>query len=205
MKLTSKEQETIKYYDVNSLIWAERHDHNEDNSTFKKQMDQIFKLVPKGKVLEIGSGNGKDAVMLINHFGKDNYVGVDASKGLIELAQKNNPGAIFVNTSVYDLDMIDEKFDCCWVCAMLIHVPKDRIEEALKSVRSKMKVGSYGVFSMLEGAGDMENHRPGRYFTLYTQEEFANILEASGFKIASQDIVDAHQESRWLTYICQVV
>ena len=65
-------------------------------------MEKYHELLPGGKVLEVGSGAGKEAAALIG-MGYE-YTGADASKGLIALAQQRNPTAAFKNVAVEELD-----------------------------------------------------------------------------------------------------
>ena len=48
-----------------------------------------------GKVLELGCGNGRDVQYIVSKVGIDNYIGIDASSGLIALARKKVPKAVF--------------------------------------------------------------------------------------------------------------
>ena len=73
MKLTKAEIQTIKTYDSKSSDWVLKH---ETPNFWGSQMDKFYKLLPKGKILEIGSGGGRDAKELIGK-GYD-YVGTDA-------------------------------------------------------------------------------------------------------------------------------
>lgn len=190
MKLTEKEKETIAYYDQNSVKWAEKHGLMDGKSLFQNQMDALLRYVPKGRVLEIGSGYGKEASMLIKHFGIENYIGVDASSGLIKLASNRNRGAKLINTSIYELDGVEsQSVDCFWASAVLIHLPKERLKEALDSLKQKLKTGAYGFISILSGNANMENSRPGRYYSLWTKEEFSESLVNGGYKVISVDRV----------------
>ncbi len=78
MSLTDKEQKTVAYYDRSGEEWAAAH--ASESSWWLAEMQKFRAMLPSGKVLEIGSGAGKDAQALIQ-MGYQ-YVGTDASKGL---------------------------------------------------------------------------------------------------------------------------
>jgi len=159
-------------------------------------MVRFHQLLPSGKVLEIGSGAGKDAASLIQ-IGYD-YTGTDASGGLIRVAQKRNPEATFKKVSVYDLDFPEQSFDGFWTAATLLHIPKDKIDDALTKIRSQVKVGGVGFISLKEGEGEREDKNTGRWFSYYSQEEFSEVLERNGFKVADF----ASREGEKDTWLC---
>lgn len=116
-------------------------------------------LLPTGKVLEIGSGGGRDAKELIAKGYK--YTGTDVSKGLLEEARKANPSTVFLRQSVYDLDFPDNTFDGFWASAVLLHIPKDRIDEALSRLRAVVRNDGIGFISIKQGEGQkIEEYEP---------------------------------------------
>ena len=60
---------TIDYYDKNAESWSRSHCYKQEQSFWKEEMEKFHELLPKGKVIEIGSGSGKDAKALVD-FGK---------------------------------------------------------------------------------------------------------------------------------------
>jgi len=84
IKPKKSEDKTVQYYDAHAEDWTRTHGGNIGHSYWKKEMAKFHELLPKGKVLEIGSGAGKDAAALIG-IGYD-YVGTDASRGLLKIA-----------------------------------------------------------------------------------------------------------------------
>src|SRR3990172_7698795 len=121
MNLTPKERETIRYYDKTASQWASQHLTHK----FWGRMTTFYKLLPKGKVIEIGCGGGRDAKDYL--IGRYDYVGTDASGGLLNEASKRNPNCKFLKRSVYDLDFPENSFDGFWASAVLLHIPKGKI------------------------------------------------------------------------------
>src|SRR3990167_4756165 len=111
-KLSSDEKITIQSYDKNANEWAKDHAHEIRWYSYIKKFNQ---LLPSGKIIEIGSGGGRDAKQLIK-IGYE-YIGIDASEGLLAIARKNNPGAKFLGQNVYQLDFLDISFDGFWCVA----------------------------------------------------------------------------------------
>lgn len=204
--LTKQEQTTISYYDKNAQDWSEKHGLANHQSYFEADMKDFFQTLPTGKVLEIGSGHGGDAKLLIAKYGIVNYVGVDVSEGLLKIAKKENPGGTFLHQSVYELDFPDNSFDGFWVSAVLVHIPKNRLQEALSNLRKVTKTGGLGFISVMEGRIDMEESRPGRFFSLWQKDEFENELKKAGFEIVNTSRYEPGvSQSPWLGFIVKKI
>src|SRR3989338_777066 len=124
---------TVEYYNAHANEWAKEHGGYEDKSFWFEEMGIFNEYLPKGKVVEFGSGAGKDAKSLIR-LGYD-YVGTDASSGLIEVARKNNPGATFLNMPLENLRLPKSSFDGFWTAATLLHIPKKEIGKVLSNIK----------------------------------------------------------------------
>jgi SAM-dependent methyltransferase len=175
-RLTDGEKQTVGFYDSNATAWSDAH---LDGGYWKKQLNEFKRLLPAGKVLEIGCGGGRDARDLIKR--GYSYTGTDISAGLLKEARKNVPGQTFHQQSVYDLNF-DEKFDGFWASAVLLHIPKKRINDALKSIKSVVKKEGIGYISIKNGRGE-RTLEDGRFFSFWTKGEFSKILEKNGFEI----------------------
>lgn len=200
MAKTRKEQKTVSYYDQQAQQWALEHGGQEEKSYWKKQMTKFKELLPSGKILEIGSGAGKDAKALVA-MGYE-YTGTDASKGLIEVAQVKNPNAKFVNQAVEDLNFPSGSFDGFWTAATLLHIPKDQIDLSLQKIKSVCKVGSIGFISLKEGQGEKEDTNTGRWFAYYSEEEFRDVLNRNGFEVVDFEIREETRpdQPNWLAF-----
>ena len=202
-KLSPEELQTIKYYDDNAQLWSEKHGLNNNiELMFQPEMDKLFKPIPKGKILEVGTGHGGDAIQLISHYGLKNYIGCDASRGLLKIAKSRNPGASIKFLSIYDLNF-NNSFDSFWASAILIHIPKKRLAQALGKLHQSLKKGGIGFISIMEGSADMEESRPGRYYSLWQQPEFEKELSKVGFTVINKRKMENVQpvSSPWLGYL----
>jgi len=72
-------------------------------------------------VLDIGCGNGRMAPFFADYGA--NYVGVDNSQKLIEIAQNKNPNAKFVAGGALSLPFPGAEFDLALSLAVLHHIP----------------------------------------------------------------------------------
>lgn len=191
-----KEKKTIDYYDRNAQFWTDVHGGKEE-SYWTVEMEKFHSMLPDGKLLEIGSGSGKDAEALLR-LGYD-YVGTDASRGLIEIAQERNPKAIFQNKNVFDLDYPRNTYDGFWTAATLLHIPKSRIDQALRNINWVVKSGGIGFISMKEGKEEEEDVVTERWFAYYSQREFTTVLNRNGFDVKDTEVRQSERDT-WLVF-----
>lgn len=200
MKLSTQEQQTIDAYDQNAAAWA---DSRNTKGMWLQEKEKFLHYLPTGKILEVGAGGGRDAKELIQ-MGYE-YIGTDISKGLLAEARKNNPDVTFLQQSVYELNFVKNTFDGFWACAILLHMPKNRIDEALQSIFAVIKPGAIGFISLKKGDGEkfVEGDHVGlqykRFFSFYQEEEFANILKRNNFEILESYETD-HSNKKWLVF-----
>ncbi|CAN5199518.1 hypothetical protein BH09PAT2_BH09PAT2_03230 [soil metagenome] len=200
MKLTPQEKLTIEAYDQNATVWA---DSRNKQGVWGNEKNKFHQYLSHGKIIEIGSGGGRDAKDLIA-LGYD-YIGTDISNGLLEVAKKNNPGVSFFLQSVYELDFNPDSFDGFWASAVLLHMPKDRIDEALNSIKRILKSGAIGFISLKKGDGEklVEGDHVGieykRFFSFYQKNEFTQILKNNDFEILESYEFD-HSDKKWLAF-----
>ena len=197
MTLTDREKQTVDYYDRDAKGWMKAHGGNEGESYWKEEMERFHQLLPEGKVLEIGSGAGKDAAALIA-MGYD-YTGTDASKGLIKVAQKRNPGAKFEHVGVHELSFPKHEFDGFWTADTLLHIPKDRIDEALQKINTQVKPEGIGFISVKQGEGERIDEVTGRWFAYYNLGEFSGALKRNGYRIEESSTRQGEKD-KWLLY-----
>jgi ubiquinone/menaquinone biosynthesis C-methylase UbiE len=197
--LTSREKETVDYYNQNAAVWAGKRKTTSEPSFWQAEYE-IFKALrpPQGKVIEIGSGSGREALELCV-MGYD-YVGVDASSELLKIAKKTNPSGSFFEAVPYRLPFDPQTFDAVFSWALLPHTPKDRIGEALEEIKRVLKPGAIGFFAMREGEGERQEPGTTRWFSYYQEEEFEKILQAHGFTVEKKAKKPSRPGLTWLTF-----
>lgn len=176
--LAPQEQQTINYYESQGQEWLAQQN---TQSFWTAEMEIFTKLLPVGNILELGAGDGKDAQHLITHgYG---YTGIDLSEVFLTIAKKNNPGANFVQTSLYDLPFQPASFDGFFAAAVFLHVPKNRIDQAMNALKQVLKPNAIGFISLKEGFGESVDETTERFFAYYQADEFKEILAKHNFSI----------------------
>lgn len=193
---------TVKYYDQEANTWSATHGGNDKDSWWKDEMLKFNGFLPRGKVIEIGSGVGKDAQALIS-LGYE-YVGTDASIGLLELAKQRNPSAQFFQKYVHELDPSLGEFDGFWTSAVLLHIPRSEMKKSILAIASILKNQGIGFITIKEGEGERVDEKTGRLFTYYKEDEFREVLESAGFSVLEVGRRNTEKDNWLIFYVKKV-
>lgn len=180
MSLTPEEIQTQRAY--NSLA-PNRNSTRGDPSTWLREHEFFSRLILKGRVLDLGCGGGRDALLLRP---RSLYVGLDLSQPMLTQARMLAPTAQFVRADMYALPFSDDSFQGCWAAASLLHIPKRRIRQVLAEIR---RVTSGICFiAVKEGDGEVmlaEKNDPtlARFYAFWRPKELAGVLSDSGFGV----------------------
>src|SRR4051812_38097372 len=111
---------TIDTYDKYAHVYDEEVVEFWDNFP-QVFIDKFVSLLPGKRILNLGSGSGRDAVLLRNH-GLE-VVCLDASKAMVDITTKLGFESHLATFS--ELDLPTGSFDGVWAYTSLIHIPKD--------------------------------------------------------------------------------
>jgi SAM-dependent methyltransferase len=152
----------------------------------------ILLLSPKGNILDIGSGGGRDSRFLFDR--GFSVTAMDLSEKMMEGAKKIQPAIDYKVMDFENLDFPADEFDGVWANASLHHIPKSNLSPVLKKIRDILKEN--GVFAIIIKHGNRdgirENEKFGRnvkrYFAYYETEELEFLLERAGFAIIDSSV-----------------
>lgn len=201
-ELLPEELATKSAYDTLGSQWATQHS---STGFWQEEMGKFHELLPAGKIIEIGSGGGRDALELVELGYK--YVGTDVSSGLLEVARNELPNQSFYEQSVYDLDLGGELFDGFWASAVLLHIPKARIKEALDRIKTVITDRAIGFISLKDGTGErmeteeIDGQKIERFFSYWPKDDFTNILSDTGYEVVNYDYRPMSEKTKWHTFI----
>jgi len=124
-------------------------------------------LKPGSRVLDVGCGNGRLIEVLEDK--QVDYLGVDNSRELIDLARKNYPDYKFLTGNILNLDRIpDSNFDYVFSIAVLHHLPGKKLQiEALKQMANKLTSDGRMIISV---------------WNLWSRTKYLKLIIASYFK-----------------------
>lgn len=150
------------------------------------------------KVVELGSGDGRDAAEIIKQV--EEYIGVEPSQGLLEIARNSLPDTQFILATAQEY-VFEDKVDIVFAFASLLHVNKDDLKSTFDKIYENLKNSGIIYLSLKESSGYEEvitNDMWGkRQFYYYSEQD---ILDIAGKKFKSVYI--DHQvksDTKWLT------
>lgn len=168
MQEIDKNKKTVDAYDKNPQFYADKFDSYEVR---REDIDRALTLNLSGSnnTLELGSGSGRDAKYIAMRVGKDNYLGLDASVGLVELARKEVPSTEFHVRDIRKVDFGAETFGLIFAFATLLHMKHEEMVEMLQKCLKWLKIGGilyisskYGDYREVEvnNLGDLKYYYP---------------------------------------------
>ena len=180
--MTDKNKSAIKTYDHISKAYADKFSEPSDN------IDDFLKLVPKhGKILDAGCGPGTDSAYMDARGFK--VVGVDLSAKMLGLAKKKSPNIHFQQADIRKLKFDPDSFDGILASYSLIHVPKKKISQTIKSFHKILKPAGIICIGVQEEKSKeifiTEPLKPDEkiFVNVISADELRRLLDASGFKV----------------------
>lgn len=192
------------------------------------ELDMFKDYVQDGdRVLDAGCGNGRLLDLLKDK--KIDYIGIDFSDKLVELAKKKYPDDKFLNADTLNLPFSDNNFDKVFSIAVLHTIPSVELrEKALLELKRVLKPkgalllivwdiwrlkNAFSIFKkfllkLFSGSKlDFKDvfvswdDKTNRYYHFFTSRELNKLVRKIGFEIISKGIVQSKDKSRSNLYI----
>lgn len=156
-------------------------------------IEKFVASLPGKRILNLGSGSGRDAVLLRNH-GLE-VICFDASKSMIGITK--GLGFESHHAAFAELNFPDGSFDGVWAYTSLIHIPKSEVKDVVTKIHAALKPNGAFAVGVIEGdtAGMVERKTmPGatRYFKNYSKDELRQLIEPLGFTFAYEEDYKPH-------------
>jgi SAM-dependent methyltransferase len=193
---------TIRAYDASADDY--RDPTGELPATVAAAIERFTRFVPRGgRVLEVGSGSGRDAVAL-------ERAGVsvrrtDITSSFVELLRAGGHDADQLDP-LHD-DLADPAapgtaYDGVWADASLLHVHRDDLPTGLARLARATRPGGTLYVAMKEGDGEdwsiHGNVTAPRFFTFWRDEPLRSAAEAAGWSVREVVRSDGRDGERWL-------
>ena len=196
----NKKEQTVNTYNASAEALANKFD---SQGARIKDIETTLAFIKKDnpKVLEIGCGNGRDAQEICKR--TNNYIGIDISEKLVELARQKVPLATF---EVVDIETFEfpKELDVIFAFASLIHVQKNELREILAKALSTLNSGGVFLLSMKYADTYQESTKEDEFgvrtYYLYSQEDIKEL--AIGFTILKNELYDLRGQM-WLEVLLQ--
>jgi ubiquinone/menaquinone biosynthesis C-methylase UbiE len=191
---------TIEAYDKMSLEYDART--SDFWQRYPRTITNRFADLIHGRVLDIGSGPGRDAEILRN-LGLD-VVCLDASKTMVEMTRGKGFESVVGDFSA--LPFGDASFEAVWAYTSLIHEPKAAVTTALQEIHRVLVPDGAFALGLIEGGEEgyqsISNIPLPRWFSFYTQPEAESLVTAHGFTILHFEEFQPGSK-KYLNFICR--
>lgn len=194
--MDNKTKKTIQTYEKIAFDYYKTHSKID---RLKNLLNFFIKNMKGKEVLDAGCGHGRDAKYFSEH--GLNVVGIDLASNFIKIAFVNVPKAKFIQMDMRKLNFPDNKFNGIWAHASFSHIPKKDALKTLRGFRRVLKPGGILYVSLRVGKGEKFDRK--KFFTLYTENEFKNLLESCNFKILKMSESENKGE-KWLYIFARV-
>lgn len=218
------------------LLNKTKEDYNliaeEFSMTRKKMWEEIRFLVDDyvidgEKILDLGCGNGRFYEFFKNK--NIDYIGVDNSEKLIELAKEKYPDANFQLANALNLSFPDNYFDKVYSVAILHHIPSEEFRlQVLKEIRRVLKQGGNLILTVWKFHSSKEillfleytilkiigkskldfkdifepwGKKTERYYHWFSKKELINLVREAGFGVQEAGIVKNERGNRQNIYL----
>jgi len=163
------------------------------NESYKLFCDLL--ISESSSVLEIGCGPGNISKYIISKLPSLNYLGIDISPNMVELAKKNIPSARFNVMDVRNINELSQHFDAIICGFILPYISKNDVSQLV--LDCKKILNNKGVFylSFVDGDYSKSKFQTGSkgdrvYFYYHSIEGIKSELITNGFKILNTLNVD---------------
>lgn len=177
---------TIRTYNaINELYDAETRDFWD---RFPIDIVRKFvELLPSDEILDLGSGPGRDAVILRNH--GLNVTCVDGSENMVNMTARLGFNSVLSDLRVFDSP--DKKYHGIWAYSSLIHLNFDEAKKLVGKLSDILKDGGVLFLGLIQGDGHDVINAAGssftRYFEYYHHEKIMALVENSSFRLVFHD------------------
>lgn len=175
-----------------------------------KEFPDFVKLLPKcGRVLDVGCTAGRDSLKFVQEGFE--VVGIDLVDVFLKEARKSVPQAKFLKMDLLELNFSKDHFDAIWANAVLLHIAKKDIPNALKGFYRVLKPGGKLHIGVKRGKGEKykEEWLSGgekRFFAYFFKNELEKFVKEAGFKIISSKIFPdelGRKDTKWIGILAE--
>ncbi|HQU07920.1 MAG: hypothetical protein B7X04_02985 [Parcubacteria group bacterium 21-54-25] len=153
-------------------------------NTFPRSFLDMFIASSGMRVLDIGSGPGRDG-LLLQAAGKQ-VVCIDAASEMVRCSAARGLDSLIGDFSA--LPFANGSFDATWAYTSLLHVPKNTLATPIAEMRRILRPDGIVGLGLIEGSA--ESYRENmkgvsgvfpRWFSYYQKEEVEEIMHRHGF------------------------
>ena len=193
-------EETVRAYDRDAAAYA-RASPTMPDSVRADIEDFVQRIGVGARVLEIGSGGGRDA-LLMGALGL-RVRRTDITPGFVALLREQGFDADLLDPLVDDLQVPEGPYDAVWANASLLHVRRVDLPTVLARLSEVTRAGGLLRISLKEGDGDgWSTHgsiSSPRHFTYWRADALREVVAGSGWTdVSVRSGIAGHRGEAWL-------
>lgn len=150
-------------------------------------IDNFVSLLPGHKILDLGSGPGRDA-LLLRSSGLD-VVCLDGSEKMVQTTR--NLGFESILSDIRDLSVPKNSFDGIWAYSSIIHISFDEAIMVMRKASSILREGGILFLGLIRGSGgqfvQIGESSLKRYYEYYSETKVQALLKDTGLEFVSMD------------------
>ena len=197
--MNTTNEETLDAYNRAVTIYLEKSPQVVSGQLKQWIDDNLSSLEQTAKILEIGSGTGKDAA----YFASQGYNVelTDASEGFVKYLREQGYSARILNALSDDLGT---DYDMIFADAVFLHFTETELRIVLRKCLDALRKGGRLAFTLKAGKGEESTAQKlghPRYFHYWQAEDIRELLAASGFSdiaISSDKDFRGEEKPDWL-------
>jgi SAM-dependent methyltransferase len=177
-------------YDKVAVEYTRRIGGELEGKPLDRQLLDAFAARVKGQgpVCDLGCGPGHVTRYL--HEREVQAFGIDLSPAMVEEARRLNLGIAFEQGDMLDLDVDDAAWAAALAFYSIIHVPRDKVGNALAQMHRAIRRGGILFLAFHLGDGqvhldDWWGHQVSVEFNFYRAGQVLEQVEAAGFRVES--------------------
>jgi SAM-dependent methyltransferase len=196
-----KKKDTINTYNQSAAAMVKKFD---DMEGYLPDIKRVFSYVEQKenpKVVEIGSGSGRDARDLLKF--TNDYLGFDISPEMVKHAKELVPNGNFVVADAEEFDF-PKNVDAVFAFASLLHSDKESLAKILDKVHESLKEKGAFFISLKHGEykEDTRTDKFGTRTYYYYKPEIIKELAGDKFKSVFEEKRDFRNQE-WFNIILQ--
>ena len=167
-----------------------------------KDIERAFVYVNKQfpTTLELGCGDGRDAKEICKRTNR--YIGIDASKQLLNVARKRVSRATFYVADIESYEF-ESGIDVVFAFASLLHVPRGKLKDVFKRAHKALNKGGIFYISTKEGIYNdggavVTDENWDRVFYLYSESDLRDLSCGYTVQYINRQI---RGKTKWLTFV----
>jgi predicted TPR repeat methyltransferase len=148
--MDDKNASVVELFGKNARLYEEKF---MDTQQYQDALDVFCRHISKEQadILELACGPGNITRYLLQQRPDFRLLGTDLSPAMLELARKNNPGAVFQLLDCADMTMLPDRYDGIMVGFLLPYLSREATGKLIRDSATMMWPGGVLYLSTMEG------------------------------------------------------